>query len=106
MNKSIYYGFAVLLMLAVIGTAAAVDDASNAADTDAVAYGCAGQGAGFADADGDGVCDNFDDADGDGINDNCGSNGPGAGSGTGNGACGGNGYRNGGAGCNGGGCGQ
>ena len=101
MRKTIYYGFAVLLMLAVVGTAAAVDDASNAED--ALAYGCQGQGPNFADADGDGACDNLVDEDGDGINDNC--VGYGAGNG-GNGPRNGEGFRNGGAGgCNGGGCG-
>ena len=67
MNKKIYYGFAVLLMLAVVGTAAAVEDTS--ADV-ATAYGCQGQGPNFADVDGNGVCDNFVDANGDGTNDN------------------------------------
>ena len=106
MNKTIYYGFAVLLMLAVVGTAAAVDDTTDA-DV-AVAYGCPGQGAGFVDADNDGACDNFVDEDGDGISDNCAGYGAGN---CGNGPRDGTGYRNGGAGagagnCNGGGCGQ
>ena len=102
MNKTIYYGFAVLLMLAVVGTAAAVDDASNAEEV-APVYGCQGQGTGFVDADGDGACDNLVDEDGDGINDNCAGYGAGN---CGNGPRDGTGYRNGGTGgCNGGGCG-
>ena len=104
MRKTIYYGFAVLMMLAVVGTAAAVDG-DTSADV-APVYGCQGQGPNFADADGDGACDNFVDTDGDGINDNCGGYGAGNG---GNGPRDGSGYRNGGAGgaggCNGGGCG-
>ncbi|MBW6470092.1 MAG: hypothetical protein K0A90_02595 [Methanosarcinaceae archaeon] len=104
MKKTIYYGFAVLLMLVVVATAAAVDNASSA-DV-APAYGCQGQGAGFVDDDGDGACDNLVDEDGDGINDYCDSYGAGN---CGNGPRDGTGYCNGGAGaggCNGGGCGQ
>ena len=54
MNKIFYFGFAALMMLAVVGTAAAVD----------------GQGPDFVDADNDAVCDNFVDANDDGKNDN------------------------------------
>ena len=106
MNKTIYYGFAVLLMLAVVGTAAAVDDASDVTTDITTAYVCPGQGANFVDADNDGTCDNFVDSDGDGISDNCAGYGAGN---CGNGPRDGTGYRNGGAGagnCNGGGCGQ
>lgn len=100
MNKRIYYGFAMLLMLAVVGIAAAEDNASVAD----VVYTCPGQGAYFVDEDGDGRCDNFVDTDGNGINDNCGGYGAGN---CGNGPRDGNGYRNGGAGgCNGSGCGE
>ena len=100
MRKTIYYGFAVLLMLAVVGTAAAVD--GDSADV-APVYACQGQGPNFVDADGDTVCDNFVDTDGDGINDDCAGYGAGNG---GNGPRDGTGYRNGGAGgCGGGGCG-
>ena len=93
MKKTIYCGFAVLLMLAVVGIAAAEDDAS-AADI-APVYACPGQGPNFADANGDSVCDNLVDENGDGINDNCGGYGAGYG---GNGPRDGTGYRNGGAG--------
>ena len=109
MKKTIYYGFAVLLMLAVVGIAAAEDNAS-AADI-APMYACPEQGPNFADANGNNVCDNFVDSNGDGINDNCGGYGAGYG---GNGPRDGTGYRNDGAGagagagaggCNDGGCG-
>ncbi len=79
MKKTIYYGFAVLLMLAVVGTAAAVDDTSDIGADVATAYGCQGQGPNFADVDGNGVCDNFVDANGDGINDDRPRNGSGNG---------------------------
>ena len=104
MKKTIYYGFAVLLMLAVVGTAAAADDTSDVTTDITTAYACQDQGPNFADGNGDGVCDNFVDEDGDGINDNCAGYGAGNG---GNGPRDGTGYRNGGAGgCNGGNCGQ
>ncbi|HJH31282.1 MAG TPA: hypothetical protein C5S50_03655 [Methanosarcinaceae archaeon] len=87
MNK-IYYGLAALMILAIIGTAAAVGNDSGETTTATPVYGCPGTG--FVDYNGDGNCDNFVDTDNDGINDNCGSiNG-----------CG-NGYRN--SGCGGGG---
>ena len=94
MNKIFYFGFAALMMLAVVGTAAAVDGAT---DTTTVNYGCQGQGPNFVDTDNDDVCDNFVDEDGDGINDNRANNG----AGKGNGACDGTGPRNGGAGAGG-----
>ncbi|MGP8329811.1 MAG: hypothetical protein ACT6FF_05790 [Methanosarcinaceae archaeon] len=59
MKRTIYYGVAVLLMLATIGTAAA--------------------GPNYTDSDGDGICDFFVDEDGDGINDNCTGDGTGIG---------------------------
>ena len=67
MNKTFYFGFAALMMLAVVGTAAAVE---STPDTTTVNYGCQGQGPNFVDADNDGACDNFVDADDDGKNDN------------------------------------
>ena len=79
MKKTIYYGFAVLLMLAVVGTAAAVDNTSDVATDVATAYGCQGQGSNYADLDGNSVCDNFVDANGDGINDDRPRNGEGNG---------------------------
>jgi hypothetical protein len=65
MRKEIYYGLSVILVLAAIGTASAIDGVSSAARTNT-----GGHGPGFIDADGDGICDNFVDNDGDGINDN------------------------------------
>jgi hypothetical protein len=66
MRKEIYYGLSVFLILAAIGTAAAVNNGSGAAATNIIGYG-----AGFVDVNGDGICDNLVDSDGDGINDNC-----------------------------------
>jgi len=66
MRKEIYYGLSVILVLAAIGTAAAIDNGSGAA-----AANIRGYGTGFIDANGDGICDNFVDSNGDGINDNC-----------------------------------
>ncbi|MGP8323945.1 MAG: hypothetical protein ACT6FG_08135 [Methanosarcinaceae archaeon] len=57
MKRTIYYGVAMLLMLATIGTAAA--------------------GPNCIDSDGNGICDFFVDEDGDGINDNCTGDGTG-----------------------------
>ncbi|MGP8321111.1 MAG: hypothetical protein ACT6FE_02120 [Methanosarcinaceae archaeon] len=57
MKRTIYYGLAMLLVLATIGTVAA--------------------GPNYVDANNDGVCDLFVDEDGDGINDNCAGDGTG-----------------------------
>ncbi len=65
MRKKIYYGLSVILILAVIGTAAAYNNGSGAA-----VKNMGGHGAAFVDADGDGICDNYVDDNGDGINDN------------------------------------
>jgi hypothetical protein len=65
MRKEIYYGLSVILVLAAIGTAAAIENGSGAAATN-----IRGHGAGFVDVNGDGICDNLVDSDGDGINDN------------------------------------
>jgi len=54
MRKEIYYGLSVILVLAAIGTAAAVDNGTGAAATNIKGYG-----AGFVDANGDGICDNM-----------------------------------------------
>jgi len=54
MRNKIYYGLSVILVLAVIGTAAAIGNGSSAAVTN-----MRGHGAGFVDANGDGICDKF-----------------------------------------------
>jgi hypothetical protein len=82
MRKEIYYGLSVILILGVMGTAAAYNNGSGAA-----VKNMGGHGAAFVDADGDGINDNrpmnrgarmgqgsgFVDANGDGICDHKGS---------------------------------